>query len=405
MPFEANSHATHNPGVTPLHGYGSMPVDARSMASHSAESSLPVLAERGMYVPLASGPAYFNYFWLRDACPSAIDPETRERIYDLSELTDGPRARAASIVDGCLLIDWQHEAHRSCLPLATLESLATGDGRLPDTARLPRRLWYASDHPSTTRIEQSAIEGSDEARMRFARALIEDGVALVTGMEDSDQGLTRLAETLGPITPTVDGLYFDVRLMVQPTNLAYTARALEMHTDLPNEEAAPGVQFLHCRANTVAGGYSLFVDGAAVAEALREERPADFALLSSHDIPFFRRQDGWDYRAYQRVIELDHAGNVSGLTISQHLQEAIDLPQSLLDDYYPALCAFIRMLKQERFVSRFRLAAGECIVFDNHRIVHGREAFEAHSGERHLRGCYVDRGALRSTYRTLARRL
>ena len=48
---------------------------------------------------------------------------------------------------------------------------------------------------------------------------------------------------------------------------------------------------------------------------------------------------------------------------------------------------------------RFRLNAGECIVFDNHRIAHGREAYSATSGERHLRGCYSDRGELRSAYR------
>jgi len=50
---------------------------------------------------------------------------------------------------------------------------------------------------------------------------------------------------------------------------------------------------------------------------------------------------------------------------------------------------------------RFRLAAGECIVFDNHRIVHGRAAYSATSGDRYLRGCYADRGEMRSTYRAL----
>jgi gamma-butyrobetaine dioxygenase len=50
---------------------------------------------------------------------------------------------------------------------------------------------------------------------------------------------------------------------------------------------------------------------------------------------------------------------------------------------------------------RFRLAAGECIVFDNHRIVHGRASYTAESGDRHLRGCYTDRGEMRSTFRAL----
>jgi gamma-butyrobetaine dioxygenase len=40
-------------------------------------------------------------------------------------------------------------------------------------------------------------------------------------------------------------------------------------------------------------------------------------------------------------------------------------------------------------------------VFDNHRIAHGRASYQEGSGARHLRGCYVDRGELRSTYRVL----
>ena len=363
-------------------------------------------------MPLASGEAYFNYFWLRDACPSTIDPVTRERVFDITELDAGPVPRAAWIEggaqddaqDGALVIDWSGEDHVSRLPLGTLDAFVAAGGRRPDPADLPRRLWGAGHHRCFVRLSQAEIEGSDAARLAFARALIEEGVALVTEVEDSDEGLDRLAATLGPVTPTVDGLHFDVRLEIAPTNLAFTAGALEMHTDLPSEEAAPGVQFLHCRVNTVEGGRSLFLDGAAVAEALREEHPDDFALLAEHDVPFFRRHEGWDYRSHQRVIELDHAGAVSGVTISQHLQDVMDLPQRLLDRYYPAFCRLIRMMKEDRFVNRFRLRGGECIVFDNHRVVHGREAFSAQSGQRHLRGCYVDRGALRSTYRVLAAR-
>ena len=196
-----------------------------------------------------------------------------------------------------------------------------------------------------------------------------------------------------------EGLFFDVRVEIKPTNLAYTARALEMHTDLPGEEAAPGVQFLHCLENTVEGGASLFLDGVAVAMALREEDPAAFDLLAKHKIPFFYRHDRIDYRSHQRVIETDHAGQVTGVTISQHLQDNMDLPQDLLDAYYPAFVKFIRMMQDDRFVIKFRSQAGNCVVFDNHRVVHGREGYVAESGGRHLRGCYTDRAAMRSTYR------
>ena len=362
-----------------------------------------VIGPSGLEVPLGGRRAYFNFHWLRDADPEAIDPATRERVLDIAAIEGGPVARGARLDGDALVIDWASEDGATHLPISLLEEVAAR-GRVRDPADLPRRIWERKSPGDLVSVTQAEVDGAEGGRLRLARALIEDGMAFVTGMEGTDAGLTRLAEALGPVTPTVDGHYFDVRLSIAPTNLAYTARALELHTDLPNEEAAPGIQFLHARVNTVEGGRTVFVDGAAVAEALRAADPAAFDLLARHEIPFFRRHDGWDYRSHQRVIEVDHSGAVSGVTVSQHLQDAIDLPQDLLDAYYPALCRFLRMLREPDRAMALRLEAGTCAVFDNHRIVHGREAFEASSGQRHLRGCYVDRAALRSTYRTLARR-
>lgn len=361
------------------------------------------LRDNGMVVGLPGGDAYFNYYWLRDACLSCIDPQTRERVFDASELPNAPRAFSAMIEDDTLVIGWADTAQASRVPMKLLRQVAT-DGRAADPAALPRKLWYSDHAPRIARVDQDAVIGTEEGRSRLTRALIEDGIAIVTGMDKTNEALLRLVNSIGSVTPSAEGLFFDVRVEIAPTNLAFTAGPLEMHTDLPGEENAPGVQFLHCLENTVEGGYSLFLDGAAVAEALRAEDAEAFALLASHDIPFFYRHDNWDYRAHQRVIETDPDGNVTGVTISQHLQDNMDLPQELLDVYYPAFIKFIRMMREDRFMLRFRSEAGNCVVFDNHRIVHGREGYVADSGSRHLRGCYMDRGALRSTYRVLARK-
>lgn len=362
--------------------------------------SIVRLSNKGLFVPLIQGEIYFNYYWLRDACPSTIDSQTRERIFDISQLNTGPVAKAASVQGDTLVIDWASEMHETCLPIAQLQEFAD-NGRKYDPADLPRKLWYSDKYNDFKRVRQTDVVNTNAGCAVLARALVEDGIALVTEMESSDESLTRLVNCLGPVTTSAEGDYFEVRLEIEPTNLAFTASALEMHTDLPGEEMAPGIQFLHCRENTVEGGRSLFLDGAAAAAALRIEEPDAFHLLSSHDIPFFYRHDGWDYRAHHRVIELDPRGDVAGVTLSQHLQDDIDLSQDLLDDYYPALCKFIRMMQEDRFVCRFRLNEGECIVFDNHRIVHGREAFSADSGSRHLRGSYTDRGATWSKFRIL----
>ena len=141
--------------------------------------------------------------------------------------------------------------------------------------------------------------------------------------------------------------------------------------------------------------------GVAVANDFRARDPEGFRLLAETEIPFWCEHDSFDMRSRQRVIELDRDGAVSGLTISQHIQDINDLPQETLDAYYPAYVRFGRMLREERYLMKFALKAGECIVFDNHRVVHGREAYSATSGERYLRGCYTDRAEMRSAYRVL----
>ncbi|WP_255006450.1 TauD/TfdA family dioxygenase [Roseovarius sp. M141] len=43
------------------------------------------------------------------------------------------------------------------------------------------------------------------------------------------------------------------------------------------------------------------------------------------------------------------------------------------------------------------------VVFDNRRVLHGRDSFDPATGFRHLHGCYVDRGEFSSRLRMLAR--
>jgi gamma-butyrobetaine dioxygenase len=357
--------------------------------------------ENGLEVAFPDGgTGYFNFYWLRDNCPTSFDSQTRERTFDIFHLDGAPRPASAAIAEGTLEIAWGEDGHISRYPLEWLSRYREGRRRR-DPADLPRRAWYGDHYPAIARFPRHALMQNRREVERWLEALLVEGIALVTDMPDSDEALTRLVRLIGHVRPTFFGEYFDVRTHINPTNLAYTAKALELHTDTPAEESAPGVQFLHCRANSVEGGMSLFLDGVAAANDLKRDFPEDFALLANTAIPYYCEHDDYDMRSRQRVIELDDHGEVSGVTISQHMADVFDLPQEFLDRYYPAFCRFGRMLQSDRYVMRFRLNAGECIVFDNHRVVHGRAAYSATSGDRRLRGCYADRGEMRSAYRVL----
>ena len=358
------------------------------------------LGDTGLTVPLAQGAHYFNYYWLRDNCPSSFNAETRERTFDIFHLESPPRARTAHVESDTLVIDWAHEDHVTRMPLAWLEVYAEGRRR-PDPADLPRKAWFGDHYPDVARFTHAQLIADKAARQAWLEALLVEGISVVGEMPDTDAALTELVQLMGQVRPTFFGLYFDVRTHINPTNTAYTASALELHTDTPAEEHAPGVQFLHMRANSVAGGRNLFGDGVAAANDFRAIDPEGFRLLAETDVPFYCEHDTYDMRSYQRIIELDQHGEVEGLTISQHMLDLIDLPQELLDTWYPAFCRFGRLLQDDKYIMRFTLNAGECIVFDNHRIVHGRAAYTAESGDRYLRGTYADRAEMRSTYRAL----
>lgn len=366
-----------------------------------AEGDAVKLGDKGLELELAGrGASYFNYHWLRDNCPSSFDSATRERVFDIFHLASPPRPQSAHVSGNQLEIAWAGENHVSHYDLGWLADCLSGPRR--DPADLPRRAWYADHYPAIHRVTFAALQSDKAAVAAYLKAVLVEGIAFVTEMPDSDAALTELVAHVGLVRPTFFGDYFDVRTHIEPSNLAYTAKALELHTDTPAEEMAPGIQFLHCRANSVAGGDNLFLDGVAVAEDFRHEAPEDFRLLSETRIPYYCEHDSYDMRSRQRVIELDENGSVSGVTISQHMADVFDLPQNELDAYYPAFIRFGRKLQDAKYLMRFNIRAGECIVFDNHRIVHGRDAYSATSGNRYLRGCYADRGELRSAYRILA---
>ena len=61
---------------------------------------------------------------------------------------------------------------------------------------------------------------------------------------------------------------------------------------------------------------------------------------------------------------------------------------------YKALKLFNSLCYDDQeFMVRYKLNEGDIAVFDNLRIMHGREGYEVqtgHDGERKLYGCYMD---------------
>ncbi|MTH96585.1 TauD/TfdA family dioxygenase [Roseibium sp. RKSG952] len=349
--------------------------------------------------------AAYPAIFLRDNCPSGFHPQTLEREFDLTSVPLDIQIASAGVEGRELVIRWATEDLVSRFSQDWLEAHKPGQ-RFTDPASVRPKLWRSDlTKQDLPRASARDLLANDEALFDFLVGAKTTGLAIVDGMaNDADAGMS-IARRIGFLRETNFGVTFEVMSKPDPNNLAYTSHALPLHTDLPNQELAPGYQFLHCLANDAEGGGSTFADGFAIAADLAQSDLDAFDLLANTPVPF-RFQDGdYDIRKHHTVIQLDNGGTVSEVRFNAHIASVFDMPAEQMDAYYRAYRTIMAMTRDPAYVMTTRLDAGEMVIFDNRRALHGRAAFDPSTGFRHLRGCYVDRGEFDSRIRVLSRRL
>jgi len=141
-------------------------------------------------------------------------------------------------------------------------------------------------------------------------------------------------------------------------------------------------------------------------EITREASREAFDLLSTVPIAFGAVVgDKDDWRVQGRVISLSADGVVEGIRYNGNSIGQLDLPKDLVEPVYSALERFESILYDRDLWWRPLLTPGDLLVIDNHRVLHGREAFDAAAGERHLQCCNVERDDFHNNYRRMAKRL
>lgn len=360
--------------------------------------------ESGLAVTFPSGESVsYPWLWLRDNAPSSFHPQTEERIFDLSSVEPSMKPVRVRAWEGGVGIVWSQNADEDLLPRQFFEAYRPGRRR-DDPADIAPVLWDgAIAFDAVPRHAAAAILRDDAALLAWLKATAAYGLSIVDGLEDDPAAGQRVAERIAFLRQTNFGTTFEVISKPNPNNLAYTPVALPLHTDLANQEVPPGYQFLHCIANGAKGGGSTFADGFAVAAALKAEDSEAYRLLCEVEIPFRFHDADYDIRGRFPVIVTNRQGEVAELRFNAHLVDVIDLPAELAAPFYAAYRKLMAMIRSQRFTIAYRLQAGEMAVFDNRRVLHGRQAFDPNTGRRHLRGCYVDRGEFLSRIRVLSR--
>jgi alpha-ketoglutarate-dependent taurine dioxygenase len=261
----------------------------------------------------------------------------------------------------------------------------------------------------------------DAVRVSLLDAVARYGAGLLRGVPAAEGMVTAVAGTFGFVRETNYGRIFDVRVVADPANLAFTSRAIAPHTDNPYRDPVPTLQLLHCLRDASAGGDTVLVDGFAAAAVLRDTDPLSFGVLTSTPVPFAYVDKENSLTACQPLIALNPRGRIACVRLNNRSMQPVRLPYAEAEAFYSAYRAWAAIVDRPEFALRLRLAPGDCLVFDNTRILHARTAFAAApsappaapapsgaaassgSGERHLQGCYADLDGLLSTLAVLRR--
>jgi gamma-butyrobetaine dioxygenase len=301
------------------------------------------------------------------------------------------------VQNGRVRIEWEGSAEGAWFELPWL---ATQRDRRPYRPEFEARPWLnGADREAGRDFARAGLEEvqSDRPlRSSWLTRLLQDGIAFLSGVPAAQDALLASMRLVGQVAETNYGLVFDVRSVPQPENLAYSDLGLGLHTDNPYRDPVPGFQALHVLIASPDGGESLFADGFALAEHLRDVDPEAFALLAQTPVPFHYRSQNAELFAERPLIELSCRDEVSAVHYNSRSIAPLRLPPLEAAPFYAAYRRFAAVLREQRFQFKLHLPEGEIVVFDNQRILHGRTAFSSARHARHLRGCYLTRDSVYS---------
>ena len=351
----------------------------------------------------------FPAVWLRDNCPCAecLDPVSGQKLKDIAELPEDVAVSAAEDAGESVVVMFAPDGHRSAFSRSWLAAHALdghdanghdGDGRTEDD----KELWLPADLDRLPEASWPGYLGEPADRASALDAVLRWGFVLLHDVPAEPGMVLEVAASFGFVRETNYGRLFDVQVEPRPGNLAFTSRRILPHTDNPYRDPVPSVQLLHCLRTADDGGETGLVDGFAAAAELRATDRETFDLIAGTPVPFGYRDKSTELRASQPLIQLNPRGRIRGVRFNNRSAQPLRRPYREVVAFYTAYRRWAELLARPERQLNLRLAPGDCLVFDNTRVLHARTAFSV-TGGRHLQGCYADLDGLASTLAVLAR--
>ncbi|XP_025030981.1 gamma-butyrobetaine dioxygenase isoform X2 [Python bivittatus] len=348
--------------------------------------------------------------WLRDncQCPDCFLHSAKARKLLLENLDINIKVKDVTLTEQKKInIVWPDD-HTSEFEAEWLKKRCFSDqarARTQEELFLSERQYWGSDLELPTMAFEEVLH-SDESAYKWLVTLKKVGIVLLTGAAVKQGEILKLGQRIGFLRLTFYGPTWHVQDKVDANNVAYTTEKLSFHTDYPVLQFPPGIQLLHCIKQTSTGGQSEIVDGFHVANKFKEQNPYAFQILTSTFVDF--TDIGVDYcdfamQSKQRIIDVDEKGQVVRINFNNATRDTIfDIPAEKVKPFYAALKDYVDLLNSVDNKYSYKMKPGEIVVFDNWRLLHGRQSYQAGAEvSRHLEGAYADWDVVMSRLRIL----
>ncbi|KAK9456138.1 hypothetical protein V1511DRAFT_496652 [Dipodascopsis uninucleata] len=354
-----------------------------------------------VYVPWDEGitSAYHN-IWLRDSCrcEECVHPITKQRQLNTFKIPDHIQPKEVETNESGLKIIWSNDNHQSIYPWDWLYMHSYKPILKKLAFNFPQTFWKAEDvaeEPPT--VSFNNVMESEAAVGEWTYKIQQYGFCFVNDVPPNPEDTERLIKRIAFIRPTHYGGFWDFTSDLSSKDTAYTNLALDVHTDGTYFSDPPGLQMLHLLEHNGTGGRSVLVDGFKAARVLRDEAPDLYKVLSRIRVPAHSagNEDTCIIPASPNKPILNHndlTGELFQIRWNNDDRSAMDRWYGSNADtdvllFYQSIKKWHEILTRPEMEYWFRLQPGKALIFDNWRVLHGRESF---TGARRLCGAYLN---------------
>lgn len=354
------------------------------------------------------------YTYLRDSCQCGVckDQHSKQRSFRTSDIPKDIAPRWVNWDGTKLSIRWANDIggytteHESTWDRDFLKKPIFNTHRQHRSANCNPIVWGRAQMDKSQHWVSYPDYIADDSKFASAMQQLQRlGLIFVKDVPDSRSMVEAIATRMGPLRNTFYGSTFDVRTVPQATNVAYTNQFLGFHMDLMYMNEPPGYQLLHCLENSCSGGESLFADTFSAAKLMKERHPEEYKVLREQRLGYEYRHKDHIYYNERPIFEHDsYTDELRHVNYSPPFQSPLPPRDGKDHDAEPvnklrdALARFTSIIDNQKRIFELKLNPGDCVIFDNRRIVHARRQFNASVGSRWLAGAYVDTDALLSRF-------